>query len=55
MGWAKLALISWLGPIVTNTIRRQRIYLFTALDSLDWLAHPGSVGRALNGHPAHPR
>ncbi|MFF0699989.1 AMP-binding protein [Streptomyces tendae] len=47
----KQALIDWLGPIVHEYYSATENYLFTAIDSEEWLAHPGSVGRALVGRP----
>ncbi|MCZ0997450.1 AMP-binding protein [Streptomyces mirabilis] len=47
----KRALIDWLGPIVHEYYSSTENYLFTAIDSKEWLAHPGSVGRALVGQP----
>ena len=46
---AKRELIDWLGPIVHEYYSSTENYLFTALDAEEWLAHPGSVGRALIG------
>ncbi|MFJ3772314.1 AMP-binding protein [Streptomyces sp. NPDC090075] len=48
---AKRALIAWLGPIVHEYYSSTENYLFTAIDSQEWLAHPGSVGRPLLGRP----
>ena len=48
---AKHALIDWLGPIVHEFYSSTENYLFTALDSEQWLAHPGSVGLPLSGTP----
>ncbi len=47
----KRAMIEWLGPIVYEYYSATEVYLLTAIDSLDWIAHPGSVGRALVGTP----
>ena len=47
----KAQMIDWLGPIVHEYYSATEIYLLTAIDSEDWLAHPGSVGRALVGVP----
>ncbi|WP_433504562.1 AMP-binding protein [Pseudonocardia halophobica] len=47
----KRALIDWLGPIVHEYYSSTENYLFTAIDSEEWLTHPGSVGRALVGRP----
>ncbi|MBM7365802.1 AMP-binding protein [Gordonia hydrophobica] len=45
----KRRMIDWLGPIVHEFYSCTENYLFTALDSEEWLAHPGSVGRPLLG------
>jgi len=45
----KRQMIDWLGPIVHEYYSATEIYLLTAIDSADWLAHPGSVGRTLLG------
>ena len=42
-------MIEWLGPIVHEYYSATEIYLLTAIDSDDWLAHRGSVGRPLIG------
>ncbi|MBF6382643.1 AMP-binding protein [Nocardia farcinica] len=47
----KRAMIDWLGPIVHEFYSCTENALFTALDSQEWLAHPGSVGRAILGTP----
>lgn len=47
----KRAMIDWLGPVVYEYYSATEAYLFTALDSNEWLAHPGSVGRPLVGTP----
>lgn len=47
----KRAMIEWLGPIVYEYYSSTEIYLFTAIDSAEALAHPGSVGRAQIGRP----
>ena len=47
----KRQMIEWLGPIVEEYYSATEVYLLTAIDSEDWLAHPGSVGRALVGTP----
>jgi long-chain acyl-CoA synthetase len=48
---AKRELIAWLGPIVREFYSATENYLFTELDSEQWLAHPGSVGQAIVGIP----
>ena len=45
----KRQMIEWLGPIVYEYYSATEVYLLTAIDSEDWLAHPGSVGQALLG------
>ncbi len=47
----KRAMIDWFGPIVHEYYSSTENSLFTALDSHEWLAHPGSVGRAILGVP----
>lgn len=48
---AKRALIDWLGPIVHEYYSATENYLFSAIDSGEWLTHQGSVGRPLSGLP----
>lgn len=48
---AKRQMIDWVGPIVREYYSATENYLFTELDSADWLAHPGSVGRPVVGTP----
>ncbi|MGW0037845.1 AMP-binding protein [Gordonia sp. NPDC003376] len=45
----KRAMIGWLGPIIHEFYSCTENYLFTTLDSQEWLDHPGSVGRSLLG------
>ncbi|WP_370185428.1 AMP-binding protein [Rhodococcus wratislaviensis] len=45
----KRAMIDWLGPIVHEYYSSTESDLFTALNSQEWLSHPGSVGRSLVG------
>jgi fatty-acyl-CoA synthase len=47
----KQQMIDWLGPIIYEYYSATEVYLLTAIDAPDWLAHPGSVGRALLGTP----
>jgi long-chain acyl-CoA synthetase len=47
----KQQMLEWLGPIVYEYYSSTEIYMFTAIDPNDWLAHPGSVGRSLLGTP----
>lgn len=44
-------MIDWLGPIIHEYYSSTENSLFTTLDSHEWLAHPGSVGRAILGVP----
>ena len=49
-------MIEWLGPDhATSTTRRTEGYCSPSIDSEEWLAHPGSVGRPLIGTAPHPR
>ncbi|GAB2482872.1 AMP-binding protein [Jatrophihabitans fulvus] len=43
--------IDWLGPIVHEYYAGSEGNCFFAIDTADWLAHPGSVGRSLQGTP----
>ncbi|MHA6345620.1 acyl-CoA synthetase [Roseivivax sp. CAU 1761] len=45
----KRAMIDWWGPILHEYYAGTENNGFTALDSAEWLAHPGSVGRAKLG------
>jgi long-chain acyl-CoA synthetase len=47
----KAQMIDWLGPIVYEYYSSTEVHLFTAIDSVEWLAHRGSVGRAMLGIP----
>ncbi|MBM7366890.1 AMP-binding protein [Gordonia hydrophobica] len=47
----KRAMIEWLGPIIDEFYSSTENYLFTTLDSHEWLDRPGSVGRAQLGTP----
>jgi long-chain acyl-CoA synthetase len=47
----KAQMIEWLGPIIHEYYSATEVYLLTAIDAEDWLAHPGSVGKALVGVP----
>ena len=44
-------MIEWFGPIIYEYYSATEVYLLTAIDSEDWLAHRGSVGKALLGTP----
>ncbi len=45
----KQAMIDWLGPLVREYYGATEANGFTACDSTEWLAHPGTVGRAVLG------
>ncbi|WP_194904588.1 AMP-binding protein [Catenulispora rubra] len=45
----KRAMIEWLGPIVNESYAATEAYGFTHCTSREWLAHPGTVGRAVRG------
>src|SRR3984957_4086163 len=45
----KKAMIDWLGPIVTEYYGATEANGFTFCDSAEWLAHLGTVGRAILG------
>ncbi len=45
----KQAMIDWLGPIVTEYYAATEASGFTFCTSEEWLAHPGTVGRAVVG------
>jgi len=47
----KAGMIEWFGPIIYEYYSATEVYLLTAIDSEDWLAHRGSVGKALLGTP----
>jgi long-chain acyl-CoA synthetase len=47
----KRAIIEWLGPIVDEYYAASEGNCYFAIGSQEWLAHPGSVGRALLGTP----
>lgn len=46
---AKRELIAWVGPVVHEFYSATENYLFAEIGSQEWLAHPGSVGRAIVG------
>ncbi|MGB6456746.1 MAG: hypothetical protein WBH47_19945 [Streptosporangiaceae bacterium] len=48
----KRQMIDWLGPCLVEYYAGSEANGITVIDSADWLAHPGSVGRAL-GSPVH--
>ena len=45
----KRRMIDWLGPIVQEYYASTEANGATMIDSETWLAHPGSVGKALLG------
>ncbi|HET6963657.1 MAG TPA: AMP-binding protein [Acidimicrobiales bacterium] len=45
----KQAMIDWLGPIITEYYGATEANGFTFCDSVEWMAHPGTVGRAVLG------
>ena len=45
----KRAMIEWLGPIVTEYYAATEANGFTRCTAAEWLAHPGTVGRAVLG------
>ena len=48
----KQGMIDWLGPIVTEYYGATEANGFTFSTTADWLAHPGTVGRAILGEVA---
>lgn len=44
--WAKLAMIEWLGPVIYEMYGSSEGTGPAICDSEEWLAHPGTVGRA---------
>jgi long-chain acyl-CoA synthetase len=47
----KREFIDWFGPVVWEYYAGSEGNGYFAIDAADWLAHPGSVGRALYGTP----
>lgn len=45
----KRQMIDWLGPILVEYWGTSEAGVFTRVDSADWLAHPGTVGRPVPG------
>jgi long-chain acyl-CoA synthetase len=45
----KRQMIEWLGPVIHEYYAGSEGNLFVKIDSEEWLAHPGSVGRAVLG------
>lgn len=46
----KRAMIEWFGPVFIEAYGSTEAGTVTTIDSAEWLAHPGSVGRALPGY-----
>ncbi|MGI9161768.1 MAG: AMP-binding protein [Mycobacterium sp.] len=45
----KQAMIEWVGPVLYEYYSSTEAHGMTFIDSADWLAHPGSVGRSVLG------
>lgn len=45
----KRAMIDWLGPVILEYYGGSETGIVVACDSEEWLAHPGTVGRAVDG------
>lgn len=45
----KRRMIDWLGPILTEYWGTSEAGVFTRVDSDDWITHPGTVGRPVEG------
>lgn len=45
----KTAMLDWWGPVLTEYWGTSEAGTFTTISAADWVAHPGSVGRALPG------
>ncbi len=45
----KRAMIEWLGPVIYEYYSSTEAHGMTFVDSPDWLAHPGTVGRSVLG------
>ncbi|BBY54938.1 AMP-binding protein [Mycobacterium koreense] len=45
----KRAMIDWFGPVFVDAYGSTEVGTVTVIDSHEWLAHPGSVGKALPG------
>ncbi|OBJ73700.1 AMP-binding protein [Mycobacterium sp. 1274756.6] len=45
----KQAMIDWFGPVFIDAYGSTEVGTVTVIDSHEWLAHPGSVGKALPG------
>ncbi|GAA5105124.1 AMP-binding protein [Nocardia iowensis] len=46
----KRAMIDWFGPVLREAYGSTEVGTVTFIDSEQWLAHPGSVGKALPGY-----
>ncbi|MBF6182370.1 AMP-binding protein [Nocardia otitidiscaviarum] len=46
----KRAMIDWFGPVLFEAYGSTEVGTVTFIDSAEWLAHPGSVGRAMPGY-----
>ncbi|BBZ35071.1 AMP-binding protein [Mycolicibacterium confluentis] len=46
----KRAMIEWFGPVLLEAYGSTEAGTVTMIDSAEWLAHPGSVGRAMPGY-----
>ncbi|MGE2729955.1 AMP-binding protein [Mycolicibacterium vaccae] len=46
----KRAMIDWFGPILIEAYGSTEAGTVTMIDSTEWLAHPGSVGKAMPGY-----
>jgi long-chain acyl-CoA synthetase len=49
----KRAMIDWWGPILVEYYSGSETIGSTVIDTAEWLAHPGSVGRAMPGFAVH--
>jgi long-chain acyl-CoA synthetase len=49
----KQAMIDWWGPVIDEYYAGTEANGFTAIKAADWLAHPGSVGRAMGEAVLH--
>jgi long-chain acyl-CoA synthetase len=47
--FVKAAMIDWWGPVITEYYGSTELGPLTFCNAADWLAHPGTVGRALDG------
>jgi acyl-CoA synthetase (AMP-forming)/AMP-acid ligase II len=46
----KRAMIEWFGPVFVDAYGSTEAGTVTMIDSAEWLAHPGSVGKAMPGY-----